>query len=124
MALKFLDFDFSESVDGVGTLEAMASVDERHWTALQDELQQVLRWCSHEFAGVRGPLDEDGDWDFDLQGTRERVTPLQWDFDTDQGSLSCEDGHASHERLSVTLTLSGSPAFCRDFAERFGLSLP
>lgn len=123
MSLKFLDFDYSESVDGVGTLEAMATVDERHWPALQDEVQRVLHWCTQEFAGVRGPVDEDGDWDFDLHGSRERIAPLHLVFDAEGGQLEWTQGQGIQERFSVTLTLSGGPAFCQGLSERFGVGL-
>ena len=61
------------------------------------EVRQVLDWAWRAFPLAHGPIDDGGDWDDDLQVNAE---PGGW--------------HA------VTLTISASPAFAREFAATFG----
>ena len=100
MSLQFLDFDYSEDPDGGGSFDAMASVRPAQLDAVRAEVAEVLEWAATMFAGQRAPLDEGGEWDLDLQ---ERV-----------------DG-ASPPWHVLTLSISGSPAFCAAFIQRFGL---
>jgi hypothetical protein len=100
MSLRFLEFDFSEDPDGGGSFDAMASVRPAQLVAVRAEIAEVLEWAETAFAGQRGPLDEGGEWDLDLQ---ERV-----------------DG-ASPPWHVLTLAVSGSTAFCAAFIQRFGL---
>lgn len=74
--LDWLDFDYSEDPQGHGSFDAMASVTAAQLPALQRELERVLAWAHREFGGVRAPLDEGGDWDFELQGLQEVPAPL------------------------------------------------
>jgi hypothetical protein len=100
MSLQFLDFDYSEDLQGAGTFDAMASVRQAQLAAVRAEIAEVLEWADTKFAGQRAPLDEGGEWDLDLQ---ERV-----------------DG-ASPPWHVLTLSISGSTAFCAAFSQRFGL---
>lgn len=95
--LHHLTFTFSEGVDGVSTLEAMAATAaDRHPAALA-EAQALLAWAWQQFPDSHGPPDQGHDWDHDLQ-------------------VGVEDGTWS----VVTLTLAGSPRFIDAFIERFG----
>lgn len=47
----------------------------------------MLDRAHREFAGVRAPLDEGGDWDFELQGLQEVPAPLDVRWDEGAGRL-------------------------------------
>lgn len=119
--LDYLDFDYSEDADGNGSFDAMAAVAPQRLAALQAELLRVLDWASQEFGGVRGPLDDGGDWDCELQGMQEVATPLQVRYEGAAGGLQLEPATAGVPRITLSLTLGGTPAFCAALRERFGL---
>ena len=100
-ALLYLNFDISESGDGVTTLEAMAATRAEQHAAVMAEVQQVLDWARRHFPHTHGAVDDGNDWQHDLQLTVES---------------GLEDG-AWH---SVTLTLSASDAFVAEFLPAFG----
>lgn len=111
--LRYLEFENSEGTDGIGTWEAMASVAEAHWPALQAEVAAVLAWARAAFGAAGARLDEGGDWDVDLSGVEEEVRPLRWQEAAGRGLCAEVDGlEPVQRRYTVTLTLSGSPAFC------------
>jgi hypothetical protein len=95
--MHYLRFDLSDNDDGVTTLEALASTSAEHHAAVMAEVQQVLDWAWRTFPHTHGPADDGMDWDHDLQ-------------------VAVEGGgwHA------VTLTLSGSERFTKEFVARFG----
>lgn len=102
MSLSYLDFDFSEDTEGVGVFDAMATVGPPHLAAVNAEVEQVLAWANAAFTGRRGPVEDGGEWDYDLQAWQEPATagaPLQ----------------------TVTLSISGTAAFCAAFRDEFGL---
>lgn len=101
--LHYLTFDLSEDTDGVGTVEVMASTDPAQADGVDAEVQSVLDWAWRRFAYSHGPLEDGHDWDHDLQVTIEDTAGRPW--------------------RTVTLTLSGSPAFIAAFAEHFGHAL-
>lgn len=120
MALAFLDFDASEGGDGSGTFDAMATVAAAHWPALQAELAQVLAWCQRQFPGGRGPLDEGGTWDLDLQAREERSRALPLDWDGAGGRLAPAPATGPETlRYTVSLSIVGTPAFSEAFRARF-----
>ena len=121
MPLQYLNFDYSEDDDGNGTWDAMASVTPAHLPALRAELESVLCWAHRAFAGQRAPLDEGGDWDFDLQTLHEGAAPDQWHFDEALGQITVTPGDSAQTRHTVTLSLSGTGAFSAALRERFGL---
>jgi len=121
MDLQYLDFDFSDDGEGHGSFDAMASAAPPQAAALQAEIERVLHWAHHVFPGVRGPLDDGGDWDYALQGQRETATALQADYDAASGSMALREGAAAPPRLVLTLTLGGTPAFCAALREAFSL---
>lgn len=83
MPLNHLIFDASDDGQGNGSWEAMASVRATELPAVLAEAQAVLAAAERRAPGPRGPLDEDGAWDADLQQ------------------------HADGEWTVVTLTLTG-----------------
>ena len=93
--LQYLDFDYSEDDDGCGTWDAMASVWPAQVDALLAEVALVLDWAHREFPGGDDPLDEGGEWDHDVLSIE-------------------EDG-----RHTLTLTISGTPAFGAAWRARF-----
>jgi hypothetical protein len=101
--VDYLSFDISDNADGVTTLEAMASTPAGQHAAVMVEVQQVLDWAWRTFPHSHVSADDDlglgldKDWDHDLQ-------------------VQIEDGRWH----TVTLTLSGSPAFVAAFFEAFG----
>lgn len=121
--LSYLMFEAHESTEGVHSFEAMASVPEARWPALQAELAEVLGWC-HAWGGARGApapvaLEEGGEWDFDLQVTREWSEPLDVQFQPDGAEWQVRTLGGAHARCVATLVLSGHEAFAADFSERF-----
>ena len=94
--LHYLDFDYSEDDAGCATWDAMASVRPAQLGAVQAEVALVLHWAQQEFADGHGPLDEGGEWDHDLQCLPEG------------------------ERYTLTLTISGTPAFGAAWRAQWG----
>ncbi len=95
--MHYLNFELSESGEGIGTFEAMASTEAARHASVMAEVQEVLDWARQRFAHAHGPLDDGHDWDHELQVTHE------------------EGGW-----IAVALTLRGSPRFVAEFLERFG----
>ena len=104
MTLHYLDFDYSEDEDGNGCFDALADTPAKRHPAVLAEVALVLDWAQAAFAGQHGALEDGGIWDHDLQ-----VLP---------GGASAA---AEAERYSVSLSLSGTPAFCAALRERFRL---
>lgn len=95
--MRYLTLDFSDSTEGIATFEAMASTSAEHHAAVLAEVDQLLRWAWQHFPDAHGPADDGMDWDHDLQV---QVEAGGWH--------------------SVTLTLTGSPAFADEFLRAFG----
>lgn len=70
--------------------------------------------------GAGGADEDESEWGDELHGIAEPGTPLNAVYDEDSGAvtLTPDSGQA---RATLTLTLSGSPAFCDAFRARFGL---
>jgi hypothetical protein len=96
--LKFLEFYYSEDPQGVGTFDAMASVRPDQVATVRAEIVQVLEWAHAAFPGLQAPLDEGGEWDFNLQEQEEE---------------------AGERWYTLTLSIGGSAQFCAAFRERF-----
>jgi hypothetical protein len=101
-ALSYLDFDTSEDELGWGNFDAMASVLLPQRPALQAELEQVLNWAHATFPHQQAPLDDGGEWDYDLQE-------------------QLDTGPHGPPRHTLTLSISGTPQFCAAFKHRFEL---
>jgi len=100
--LDYLLFDASEGDDGVGLFEAMASVPPERAAAVEAEIAQVLAWAEATFPGRRAPVESGGEWDADLH---------------------VEDEGGPAPRRTWTLSITGTPAFCDAFSERFADAL-
>lgn len=111
MALNYLDFEYSEDEDGNGSWDAMASVADSRWPDLLDEVRQVLQWAQQDFRGHRAPLDEGGDWDFDLSAQDDdNGCALRIRWDASARALEAEAPQAGGY-TTLTLTLTGNSAF-------------
>ncbi len=120
-ALQYLDFDYSEDEHGLGTFDAMASVLPAQVPALHAELTRVLAWACKAFA--RGALDEGFDWDYDLQLLEAASGQGAIHFDEAARSLRVQAPTSTlpGARHTISLTLSGSAAFCAALRQVFGL---
>lgn len=121
--LAYLIFETHESTEGVHSFEAMASVNEARWPALQAELEQVLTWCHHWGLSHGAPaplaLDEGGEWDLALSVVRECAEALDARFDAGRAALDLVAGGQALIRLSATLVLTGREPFAADFSAQF-----
>lgn len=117
--LHYLEFDFSEDEHGHGSFDAMAGAAPAQLGALQAEVVRVLDWAHAQF-GAPGALDEGGEWDFELQGVREVATTLQVAYRPRAG-LALQPGATGEPRVTISVTLTGTPAFCESFRDAFGL---
>lgn len=118
MKPRFLEFDYSETPDGVGTFDAMANVAAPHWPTVQQEVAAVLTWA-HADWGAPVPLDEGGEWDAEMTATLESAARLQLHYNPQSEALVVHTGDNLPSRYAMTLTLVGSAAFCDAFRERF-----
>ena len=121
MTLHYLEFDYSEDADGTGTFDAMASALPAQWPALQAEVAEVLQWAHAQCPDACGPLEEGGEWQYDLQGVLETATPLALAFDPASGSIASAPGTPAPPRTTLTLSVSGTAAFCGALREAFGI---
>ncbi|AMO22613.1 hypothetical protein GCM10027034_30470 [Ramlibacter solisilvae] len=117
MQLQYLEFDFTDEESGRGSLDAMASVRLERLPALLAEISAVLRWAGQTFgpAGVQ----DDGEWGYELQGTLEPDLPLRVVYDEHRSEIAISPTPAEPHRVTLTLTLAGTPSFCQAFRERF-----
>jgi hypothetical protein len=117
MQLDYLIFDFTDEEMGCGSFDAMASVLPARLPALVGEIEAVLRWAHHEFGAPSASADE-GEWDFELQGTDAADQPLEIAYDAGSGHVvfasPSGDGPAT-----LTLTIGGSRVFCDGFRHAF-----
>jgi hypothetical protein len=118
MSLDYLHFDFSGDDEGQGSFDAMAAAVPDQLPALEDELVRVLDWAEREF-GPAAPLDEGGEWDYELQGVREASTPLRVQYGA--GALQLNDAGSATPRVTLSLTLTGTPLFCAALREAFDI---
>ena len=121
MRLDYLDFEYSEDEDGNGTWDAMASVSDSRWSALLAEVQQVLQWASRDFAGHRAPLDEGGDWDYDLTAQDDdNGRALHIRYNSKTACVEAPPPQAG-SYTTLTLTLTGNAAFSDALRQQFEL---
>jgi hypothetical protein len=119
MGLDFLDFDFSDDEQGHGSFDAMACATPAQLPALEREIMRVLDWAHGNFPGAQGALEAGGEWDLQLHGTHEVATPLH--VRLQDGRLALEPDGAGLARVTLSLTITGTPGFCEAFREAFGL---
>lgn len=120
MTLHFLDFDYSEDEEGTGTWDAMASVPTDRLPELLAEITALLDWAHTEFGALRGPVETGGLWDYDLQCERDGLPLLALGFDIHERQIHPRPQSQPQAWVTLTLTLSGGPAFAAAFVDRFG----
>ncbi len=121
MSLQYLDFDYSEDEHGHGCFDAMASVPAHRVAAVREEIARVLDWAFASFPDLRAPLEEGGEWDYQLQSQQEWNVPEVLQYDEVTGKFSVQPDEPGEPRHTLTLSLSGSAAFCEAFRQRFAL---
>ena len=121
MELQVLDFDFSGDAHGQGSFDAMAAATPAQLPLLQAEVLRVLAWAERQF-GPPAPSDEGGEWDYALHGVREIATPVDVRWRPGAAQLDFTPGEADPPRVTLTLTLTGTEAFCAAFREAFALA--
>lgn len=119
MQLHYLLFDLADDQTGTGSFDAMASVLPDRLPALAHEIEAVLQWACEEF-GAPLPPEDGGQWDFELQGTGEQDTRVPVAYDVEHRHLKLPQ--ATSGRVTLSLTLSGSHAFCEAFSHAFPVS--
>lgn len=122
MRLCYFEFDYSEDADGAGTFDALAATAPEQNTAVLAEVAVVLAWAYDAFEAQRAPLEEGGEWDYDLQGWREFSAVDSLHFDEHSSKLSTQSQPAGVARHSVSLSVTGTPSFCAAFRARFHAS--
>jgi len=116
MNLHFLEFDCSEDNEGVVCWDALAQPAARHNSALLGEVERVLSWCHSWSSCSPGALENGADWDFDLQiHMRSTAVQAQWPSTTQALVLSATLN--DNDEISLSLSISGTPAFCTAFSE-------
>ena len=121
MSLRFLDFDCLDDIDGVVTYDAVATLTKNQLLALAQEVVIVVQWGDETFPNARGPLHEGFDWDCALQVTPALLALLPPEEQAQATECEPEYGPQGQEWHTLTLTLTGGPAFAEAFRERFGL---
>jgi len=119
MTLDYLDFDYSEDADGNGVFDAMASTGPQQVEAVHADIVEVLTWASTVFPDQQAPIDEGGTWDYDLQGSRETTLAEHLSFDEHARRIRVRPASADTVRHTVTLSITGTPAFCTAFRAQF-----
>lgn len=126
MQLQFLEFDRSEDADGVVCWDALAQPEPAYNQALLQEVRQVLVWAHGFDAHGPGPLENGAHWDFDLQITwiRDGHPPQVAlpRFVPSTGQLWVSPEPPTHQRMALSLTLSGTAGFVDAVCEQFGLT--
>jgi hypothetical protein len=124
MELQYLEFDCSEDTEGVVCWDALAQPAASHTEALLREVTQLLAWASHFNPQGPGPLDEGADWDFDLQvhlhkPHSQHSTPAQAHWQAEQQTLNILPAPTPEDRVELSLSLSGTPAFAQALREHW-----
>jgi hypothetical protein len=121
MTLHYLEFDHSEDEHGHGAFEAMASVPASRVAAVRAEMARVLDWAHASFPDQRAPLEEGGEWDYQLEARQEWTVPEALHYDEAARQFSSFPGTPGEPLHILVLSLSGSAQFCAALRERFGL---
>ena len=124
MELQYLEFDCSEDTEGVVCWDALAQPAASHTAALLREVTQLLSWASRFSTQGPGPLDEGSDWDFDLQvqwhsADGQRCTPTRVQWQAEQETLDIRPAPGPSDRVELSLSLSGTPAFAQALREHW-----
>lgn len=122
-SLHYLDFDYSEDAHGHASFEAMASVPAHRVAAVREEIARVLDWAYAAFPDLRAPLEEGGEWDYQLESQQEWTVPERLNYDEVTGKFTAQPGEPGEPRHVLTLSLSGSAQFGEAFRQRFGVDV-
>jgi hypothetical protein len=108
MALRFLDFDFTEDAHGTAAWDALASPSPEHNADMLVEVAQLLAQL-HTEHGPPGPIDEGHPWDCDLHIQCDAGLERAWRWQGGQfiWGFDCPN----NARLTLSLSLSGDAAF-------------
>ncbi|VTU15281.1 hypothetical protein H6CHR_00178 [Variovorax sp. PBL-H6] len=115
MPLDYLLFESTDEETGACSFDAMASVLADRLPALIHEVETVLGWACLDF-GAPSSVEESGEWDFELQAVAEQDVPLEITYDCERAMISMPRVPG---RVTLALTLTGSPAFAAAFTETF-----
>lgn len=119
--LSFLDFEHSDDASGAGVFDALASVRPDQLALLHAEIVAVLAWA-HAHFGPAMPLDEDGEWDYDLTSVVESSRTDRLDYDAASRRLVAVPApvaQAGVTRQVVSLSVTGTPGFSEAFRAEF-----
>ena len=123
MDLQLLDFECSEDAEGVVCWDALAQPHAQYNAALLQEVSEVLAWAHRFDAQGPGPLEDGAQWDYDLQATLhaqgQAPVTAHITFHPDTGHTTITPLPA-HQRLELSLSLSGTPSFAHAFREHCG----
>lgn len=119
--LDYLEFDYSEDDEGTGTWDAIASVTDAHLVPLQDEIVRLLAWATEQFPGRRGPVEEGGAWDYDLQSEPDDAPLQTLHYDPASRRLQPAVPRQAGVRHTFTLSLSGNREFAQALQSAFGM---
>lgn len=117
--MKYLDFDYSEDSDGLGTFDAMASTPLVQIGLVRSEVVLILSWAHSTFPGQKAPLDDGGEWDYHLDGLQELTAVETFSFTETTGQLAVHLGSFGPPRHNLRLSLTGTSQFCEAFRRRF-----
>ena len=115
MTLEYLLFELTDEETGACSFDALASVLADRLPALIHEVEAVLGWACRDF-GAPASLEENGDWDFELQAVAEHDVPLDITYDREHAMVSMPRVPG---RVTLSLTLTGSRAFAAAFTDTF-----
>lgn len=115
MSLEYLLFESTDEETGACSFDALASVLADRLPALIHEVETVLGWACRDF-GAPASLEENGEWDFELQAVGEHDAPLDITYDCERAMVSMP---RVPERVTLALTLTGSRAFAAAFTDAF-----
>ncbi len=121
MVLNYLDFDYCEDEQGWGTFDAVASTLAAQVAAVQAEIIQVLNWAHTAFPNAQAPLDDGGEWDFNLQGQQEWTAHEALHYHPGTRQITALLSPAGPNRHTVTFSISGSVQFCEALRQQFGV---
>ncbi|WP_162577934.1 hypothetical protein [Variovorax sp. PBS-H4] len=100
---------------GACSFDAMASVLADRLPALIHEVETVLGWACRDF-GPPASVEENSEWDFELQAVAEPDAPLEIAYDRERATVSMPRASG---RVTLALTLTGSRAFAAAFTDAF-----
>ena len=115
MPLEYLLFELTDEETGACSFDAMASVLADRLPALIQEVEAVLDWAYRDF-GAPSPVEEDGEWDFELQAVADDDVPLEITYDCKRAIVSMPRASG---RVTLALTLTGSRDFATAFTDAF-----